>query len=253
MLIDNVITAIDFLTKKIYNYYNISTLLSNERRKGTEMKKIISLLVALTLVFALTSCGGSELDKFIDIFENSEPTITTTYVTQENKTVTLQSSWVTTVYGEDFKTEYTWQVPQIPEPGMNEDEYLKTETQELLYHKGQFSVDGGKTWTSEMPDSVTESVKFDLAAADIDEYEISNGDKRLVTVLTAEQAEALLGIDVNANEDGVNLAIEHDGANLRKINISYVTENKTTVTIMTSYTYDAVTSPFETEEEPTQE
>ena len=217
------------------------------------MKKIVWLLVALTLLFALTSCGESELDEFIDIFENSEPTVITTYVTQENKIVTLQSSQVATVYGQDFKIEYMQQTLQIPGPGMNEDEYIKTVSGEILYHNGQLSDDGGETWTVAMTDPKTELIKFDLDAADIDEYELSDGDKKLSAILTAEQAAALLGIEITANEDGVSLTIEHDGANLRKINIIYVTEDKTTVTIMTSYTYDAVKSPFETEEEPSQE
>jgi hypothetical protein len=218
------------------------------------MKKIISLLVALTLVFALFSCGGSELDEFADIFENSEPTIITTYVTQENKTVTLESTQVTTVYSDGFKIEYTRQIPQIPELGMNEDEYIKTVSGEILYHNGQFSVDGGESWTTSMPDPETELIKFDLDAADIEDYEVSRSGKQLTAVLSAEQAAALLGIEVSANEDGVNLTIEHDGRNLRNINISYVTEDKTTVSILTSYTYDAVESPFATpEEEPAQE
>ncbi len=214
------------------------------------MKKITSLLVALTLVFALFSCGDSQLDEFIDIFENSEPTMITTYVTEENKNVTLESNQTTIIYGEDFEIRYEKEDLQIPGPDANEDEYKKTTSGQIFYHNGQFSVDGGKTWTTAMPDPDTELIQFDLGAADIEEYEVSGGDKKLTATLTAEQAAALLGIEINANEDGVSIVIEHDGANLRKINISYTTENDTAVSIVTSYTYDAVTSPFETPEEP---
>jgi hypothetical protein len=106
-----------------------------------------------------------------------------------------------------------------------------------------------------MPDAATELITFDIGAADIDDYETSNDDKKLTANLTAEQAEALLGIAIAANEDGVKLVIEHDGANLRGVNVSYVTENGTSVSIVTSYTYDAVVSPFAppVDEEPTEE
>lgn len=218
------------------------------------MKKITSLLVALTLVFALFSCGGgSQLDEFIDIFENSEPTMITTYVTEDNKDFTLNSSQTTIIYGEDFEIKYEGEKLQIPGPGMNEDEYKKPVSVNIFYHNGQFSVDGGETWTTAMPDTDTELVKFDLGAADIDEYEVDRTGKKLTAVLSAEQAAALLGVAVNANEDGVSLTIEHDGANLRKINVTYTTESETTVTIVTSYTYDAVTSPFAPEEPEAQE
>lgn len=219
------------------------------------MKKITSLLVALTLVFALFSCGGgSQLDEFIDIFENSEPTMITTYITQENKAVTVESSQTTIIYGEDFEIRYEREDLQTPGSGMNEDEYKKSTSGQIFYHNGMFSVDGGETWTTSMPDPATELIKFDLSAAEIEDYEVTGG-KKLTAILSAEQAAALLGVEINANEDGVTLVIEHDGANLRKINVSYVTENSTTVSIVTSYTYDAVTSPFAppADEQPAEE
>lgn len=219
------------------------------------MKKIISLLIALTLVFALFSCGGSsDVDEFIDIFESSEPTMITTYTTLTTDDLSLESSQTTIVYGEDFEIRYEKQDLAIPGPGMNEDDYKVTTSGQIFYHNGLYSVDGGESWTTAMPDAAAEQIVFDLDAADIDECEVDRDGKRLTATLTAEQALALTGVEINANEDGVKLIIEHDGANLRAINISYTTENETLVSIVTSYTYDAVVSPFAPPvDEPTEE
>ena len=220
------------------------------------MKKITTLLLALTMVFALFSCGGgSEIDEFADIFESSEPTMITTYTTLTTSDVTLESSQTTIVYGEDFEIRYENQNLAIPGPGMNEDDYKVTTSGQIFYHNGLYSVDGGETWSTAMPDVSTEQIKFDISAADIEDYEIAKSGKQLTANLTAEQAEALLGIAIAADEDGVKLVVEHDGANLRGVNISYTTENGTVVSIVTSYTYDAVVSPFAppVEEEPTEE
>ena len=220
------------------------------------MKKITSLLLALTLVFALFSCGGgNEIDEFADIFENSQPTMITTYTTLTTADVTLESSLTTIVYGEDFEIRYENQSLAIPGPGMNEDDYKVTTSGQIFYHNGLYSVDGGETWSTAMPDEATEKITFDIGAADIEDYETAKNGKQLIANLTAEQAEALLGIAISADEDGVKLIVEHDGANLRGVNISYTTENGTAVSIVTSYTYDAVESPFAppVEEEPTEE
>ena len=216
------------------------------------MKKITSLLVALIMVFALFSCGDDEVeetivspfDKFIAIFENSEPTTITTYVTQSNESFTLESKYITTVYGNDHETTYEVQELQYPGPGVNEDEYKKTTTGHVFYHDGLFSTDGGVTWGSETPDNATAMVKFDLDAAGIEVYEISADEKKLSATLTAEQAAALLGVNINSNESGVSLTFDHDGKNLRNITVIYTTENGSTVSIVTSYTYDAVVNPF---------
>ena len=220
------------------------------------MKKITSLLLALTLVFALFSCGGgNDIDNFADIFESSEPTTITTFTTFTTSDVTLESSQTTIVYGEDFEINYVNQTLAVPGPGMNEDDYKVTTSGQIFYHDGLYSVDGGETWTTAMPDVSTELIKFDISAADIEDYEEAKDGKQLIAILSAEQAEALLGIAINANEDGVKLVVEHDGANLRGVNISYTTESGATVSIVTSYTYDAVVSPFAppVEEEPADE
>ena len=228
--------------------------------KGTEMKKITSLLVALTLVFALFSCGGSssELDEFIEIWENSEPTTTVSYYTVEKKSLKsdpLNSTITTVVYEDGFELSYELQTYQTPGEGVNEKELIKTESGTVYYNKGQYSVDGMETWVDKAPDIVTAMVKFDLDAAEIEDYEVSADAKQLTATLTAEQATALLGVTVNAGEDGLKLVIKHDGDNLRSITVSYTTDDGISVNIVTSYTYDAVTSPFAppAEDEPAQD
>ena len=100
-------------------------------------------------------------------------------------------------------------------------------------------------WGAESPDAAAMQIKFALDGKNLGQYEISKDGKTLETVVTAEEAEAILGIALNSTEDGVSITITHDGKNLRGITVSYSTEYAEIVSIDTSYSYNAVVSPFE--------
>lgn len=209
------------------------------------MKKIISLLLALTCIFAFVSCGEeTAADKFVKIVNSSEPTriiTNTSYDDGENKFV---GRYETTLYGSDFEFSYSYQQYADPTTSANPDEYIQTVSGKVYYNDGLYSVDG-VNWGAVSPDAAAMQVKFVLDAENLGDYEISTDGKTLETVVTAEQAEAILGIKLNATEDGVSIVITHDGKNLRGITVSYATEYAEVVSLDTSYSYNAVVSPFE--------
>ncbi len=212
------------------------------------MKKIIALLLALTSVFALFSCGGdlTGVDLFASIADGSAPTkiITQTVYNDSVNDNTLNGSFVTTVYGDDFEMECNYDYYPTVAPGIDPDKYIDTKSVAVLYHDGQYSTDG-ETWGTKVPSEVTKQVKFELSVDNLGEYEISADGKTLTATVTAEQAAAILGIAVSANEDGVSITVTTDGKNLREISVSYATENASLVSIVTSYSYNPVVSPFE--------
>ena len=224
----------------------ISFIKSNERQKGTEMKKIISLLLAFASALILFSCGSdSSVDKFVKIVSSSEPTKIITQTSYSDSENTLRGRYETIIYGDDFEMSYSYQNYQMPGAGVNPDDFIATYEGKIYYHDGLYSSDGGLTWNADIPGETTMQVKFDIKKSLLGDYEISKDKKTLTSTVTDENAEKILGIKISANEDGVNLTIVHDGQNIRNILISYVAESGATVSYETSYSYSAVTSPFE--------
>lgn len=210
------------------------------------MKKIISLLLALICVFAFVSCGEEETgaDKFVKIVNSSEPTKIVTNTSYDDGETKFVGRFETTLYGSDFEFLYSYQQYADPTTAANPDEYIQTVSGTVYYNDGLYSEDG-VNWGAESPDAAAMQIKFALDAKKLGQYEISKDGKTLETVVTAEEAEAILGIALNSTEDGVSITITHDGKNLRGITVSYSTEYAEIVSIDTSYSYNAVVSPFE--------
>jgi len=210
------------------------------------MKKIISLLLALICVFAFVSCGdeGTPADKFVKIVNDSAPTKITTNTSYNDGETTFIGRFETTLYGSDFELSYSYQKYADPTEATNPDEYIQTISGNVYYNDGMYSEDG-KNWGSKTPDAAAMQVKLALDAKNLGQYEMSKDGKTLEAVVTAEQAEAILGVALNATADGVSITITHDGKNLRRIVVSYATEYAVVVSLDTSYSYNAVVSPFE--------
>ncbi len=211
---------------------------------GTKMKKIISLLLATVCLFALFSCGDSSVEDFTRIVSSSEPTKIITNTSYDNGSDVLRGSYETQIYGADFMMAYNYEDYVTPAPGVDPDEYIAKHEGKVYYHDGLYSTDEGKTWTTGTPSETARQVKFDLGAADIADYTLSEDGKTLSFTVSAEDAEKILGVKLSATEDGVEIKVVHDGNNLRQIRVSYSTENATIVTLETSYSYSEVTSPF---------
>jgi len=265
------------------------------------MKKIISLLLALTCVFALFACDDEEkkpctvhvdsdnnglcdscgatvektpcethtdanldgvcdvceaevevpktpLESFVEIVNSSVPTeiITNTTYNVKADVDPFKGTFETTVYEDGYKLSYSYQNFADPTaPGADPDKFVMDHEGCVYYHEGLYSYDL-VDWFAAAPNATTLQVKLSLVEENLDKdyYEISRDGKTFTANVTAEQAEAILGIEISCDGDGVDITITHDGANLRSISVSYATKNAEIVTLDTSYSYNDVVSPF---------
>lgn len=219
------------------------------------MKKIISLLLALTCVFAFFSCGKeeqkvSELDGFVNVVTSSAPTkITTIYSYSDSVNGnTLTGNFETFIYGDDFHMNYSYQDYADPtDPEADPKKPIRNNVGVVYYKDGQYS-ENGQEWFAFAPNELTLQVKFNLSEDNLGKYEL-NDDK---TVLTANvsnaDAKKILGVNVNADEDGVNIQVSHDGTYIREVVVTYATENSELVTYQTRYLYEPQTSPWDAAE-----
>ncbi len=216
-------------------------MLSYERRKDMKIKRIICLILALTCAFVLFSCGGASADAFIEMAENSSPTKIITQTSINDGEETLSGRFETTVNGSNSEMIYEYQRYATIEEGVagDTDEFIKTVSGTIYYQNGSYSTDG-TNWTTSIPDASTLQVQFKLTEKNLGDFTVSTDGKTLTTTITSAQAAEILGIDVAATEDGVALTIVTDGVYLRRISVSYATENAENVSIETSYSYNAI-------------
>ena len=263
---------------------------------GIKMKKIITLLLALSCALALFACEElpenlpciecvdlntdgncdvcgkaiepdapndeltseeAKLAAFVKRITSSEPTFIKTVTTYNDGTFddTLTGKYETALYGENFKMYYEYERYAVPVAGGDPDGYKELKCGTIFYKDGLYSVDEMATWSTEAPDASTLGVKFVINLETLGEdYSFSIDGKTLTANLSWENAKAVLGVDINIEEDDiVELVIETDGEYLRKINVSYETDNADNVSIQTSYTYGPVESPFEEIPTPSEE
>ncbi len=218
-------------------------MLSYERQKDMKIKRIVCLLLALSCVFALFSCGPSA-DEIIEIVGNSSPTKVITQTSVNDGSETLSGRFETAITGSDSEMIYEYERYATVEEGLaenNPDLFIKTVSGKVIYKNGSYSLDG-ENWTTDVPDITAIQGRLNLTEKNLGKFSISEDEKTLTTTLTSAQAKAILGIDVAATEDGVSLTIITDGTYLRSISVSYATEKAENISIETSYSYNAVVS-----------
>ncbi len=211
------------------------------------MKKIICLILALTCVLGLVSCTR-DAKQFIELVNASEPTKIITVTSFNDGERKMPGKFETVIDGSNFELNYSFQRYTVPGENNDPDAFLTTEEGTVYYKDGKYSKDG-ETWFTDAPDVAARQVKFAFDAKNLGEYVISNEGKTLTTSVTSEQAEAMLGVNVEAAE-AVEITIKHDGTYLRSIEVYYTTANGATVSISTSYSYLPTAEPEapETEE-----
>ncbi len=241
-----------FATKK-YIIILIFYTISNERQKiGTEMKKIISLLLALTCVFALFSCEEekkvSELEEFVNVVSSSAPTkITTIYSYSDSVNGnTLAGNFETVIYGDDFHMNYTYQSYAVPGPDADPKNPIINNAGTVYYKDGQYSTDK-ETWFTVAPNELTLQIKLELTEESLKKYTLDEEKTTLTANVSSAQAKKILGVDLGATEDGVDIQISHDGTYIREIVVTYATENSDIVTYQTRYLYEPQVSPWDAE------
>ena len=210
------------------------------------MKKIICLILALTCVIGLTACTR-DAKKFIELVNASQPTKISTVTSFNDGERKLSGKFETAINGSDFELTYSYERYTVPGENEDPEAFLTTEAGTVYYENGKYSKDG-ENWFTEVPNAVTKQVKFAFDVKNLGDYTISKDGKTLTASVTSEQAEAMLGINVEATEN-VEITIQHDGTYLRSIQVYYTTETAKSVSISTAYSYLPISDDEAPEEE----
>ena len=234
-------------------------MLTYLKGNGMKMKKIICLLVFVSCALSLFACGGSGkgAEAIVEMVNSSAPDkITTkTYYTYDGDT--LEGSYVTTMNGQEFTFDYEYQDYADPAVDGGSD-YIVTRTGVIYYKDGKYSTDG-EEWFTEIPDAAYSNMTLNIELKKIGKYTVSRDGTSITTVVSAKQAEDILGITLSAvTEDGVQIIIKTNGTKFVGLEVSYETmvgeENTASVVIDTSYEYipkePAADAPAEDAETP---
>ena len=230
------------------------------------VKKIVCLLLILACSLAIVACGNNaatpsgenppaenpennppvdepeeELPDaaFFELIENSKPTVIDTYTYTEDKSTKkgYEGVYKTTVYSDtSYSFDYSYQkankvsVETIGQPSILE------VSGSVIYENGLYSVDGGETWFSEVPDVDALGIKLDINRDYLGKYSMSKDGKTLTARISPANAEKLLGIsEINA-KGSVTVRIISNGTYLWKLNVEYENDSAS-VSIQTTYSY----------------
>ena len=209
------------------------------------MKKLVCVLLVLACSFALFACGKDKEpeirpeDTLLEIVNTSEPTKIVTMSSYDHiaSGMIYRGVYTTTITADGFDFDYEYQQKAAVVPGADPNGTVETKTGSIIFANGLYSTDGGETWKSDAPDTGALQISLNLKKEYLGEYTVSMDGKSLTTVINAENAKKILGLDIASNE--INVKITTNGKYLTQINISYETETAE-VTIDTSYAYIAV-------------
>ena len=215
------------------------------------MKKIIAILLALSVVFALASCGGADVDTVGAMFKASQPTKSVITTTQSFGDTVLAGEYVMVQGLVDGKaaTVYTatyQEMLSVEEGGASDivlgDIITRTETREYLEGKG-VRVNGG-AWDASGENFVLETgpMSLNLSSEYIKTYTYENGLLRCV--VAAKNTAEVLGLEEDLLADA-SIEVTDDGASITSVVVSYSLAAdaesqtpETNITIETKYYYD---------------
>ena len=208
------------------------------------MKKLVSLLLALTCVFALFSCASGDVKDVAKLVNGSQPTKIITLTTHDDGEEKLSGKYETLIEGANSVYTYEYQRYQTVISGVQSGntDFIETKKGTVYYKDGAYSTDG-ENWFTELPDVDAMSMKLNINPKHLKNPKFSDDKKVLTATVAAKNTEAMFGVALNADENGVTVVIEHDGIYVRKITISYTALLDETgdatldVTIQTSYSY----------------
>ena len=195
------------------------------------MKKIIAIVIALSCLIALVSCGENEVDMIGARFKDSRPTRTLVATTQQFGETTLESEYtLTTGFIDGLAAsvyEATYQELLSIEEGATEEIKNDIETTyELLEYLEGYGVrksdnqDKKGEWDSEKGNFASESgpMSLNISSEYISEFTYENGLLRCV--VAAKNTSEVLGIAEDLAVD-VSIEITDDGASVTSVIISY--------------------------------
>lgn len=219
------------------------------------MKKIISLLLSLTLMLGcmlvLGSCGNPEEPEFTvaticNMTESTAATKTVTlidYVKANGDTI--NDVYTMIVDGDDSIFEYVRTRMITPAEALElgvSGRYYTEPTQHVYFKDGLYSTNGAD-WTAAAPSLST--IKLELKEEYLTGAAITESGTDLTAKISGENIKKVFGVELDVDGD-FTIEIETDGTNLARINIYGKTSSGASLSINTSYTYSKQTLNFPT-------
>lgn len=218
------------------------------------MKKIIAILITVSCLVALFSCGGTnEVDMVGDMFKASKPTKTLVATTQQFGETTLEAQYtlVTGLIDGVSASVYEAIYDELISVEDGATEIVQdsiVERYELLEYLDGYGVrktEGdkvGKWEAAENFASETGPMSLNLLSDYVKEFKYE--DKKLVCVVEAKNTAEVLGVEEDLPV-GVTIEVTDDGASITQIIITYTLPEdtasevpETKVTIKAFYFYD---------------
>lgn len=207
------------------------------------MKKLISLVLALTCVLALAACAPIADTGTKDIFalaaDKAAPTRIVTVVKYLSGGTAYEARYDTESEGQNAIMKYSYQRPaRLDEMA---DSNIKTVTGTLYYKDGKVSSDGEVYETESLGWT---GVGFALVKDALSEIRLSEDGRTLTAYVTPANAEKVFGSAIETDGTDILLTVKSNGVYLTSVNISYTAKSGAQVTIDTSRSYNAVQLDF---------
>ena len=199
------------------------------------MKRLLSILLLAACVFALASCGESELDNFVSLVDSAEPSSVKTLTTVITAEEVFHGTYLTTIEEDGFRFDYSYE--RYADVSEALDNYIETVEGSVYYKDGKYSEDG-ENWSLAQPTVDIYAVVLNINEANFDDYILSEDGKTLIATFSSEKSELVLGRKISASAE-ITMVVKTNGVYLTTISISYLSELGE-VRIDTSYAYPAI-------------
>ncbi len=227
------------------------------------MKKIVSAILALTLIFGtlfmLASCAEEQKDIYT-IANTSAATAVNTqvfYTTKEGDD--LGGFYFMRTAGNDAIIEYAYKRLQRPAEvlaGAPISRIVEVGSAEnpcrTYYYEGKYYDEGEPTPWVGAPSEI--QFVFNLDKTKLESAALSADGKTLTAIVTPENCLAMFGFDLDANEENIALIVNTLDEYLTRVELRCITDDGANVNIVSSYSYNDLTgqldfSPITGEEE----
>lgn len=200
------------------------------------MKRLLSILLLVACVFALASCGESELDNLVSLIDSADPSSVKTLTTVITADEVFHGTYLTTI-DEDgsFCFDYSYERYADVEDALGS--YKELVEGSVYYKDGKYSEDG-ENWTLAKPSVDNYSVILNLDVSNFDDYILSEDGNTLVATFSSEKSALVLGRQISAT-DVITMVVKTNGVYLTTITISYASELGE-IRVDTSYAYPAI-------------
>lgn len=218
------------------------------------MKKIVSIILVLTLalgvMLALASCGEEQKDIYTVANTSSATSVYTQVFYTTEKGDDLSGFYFMKSAGNDAIIEYAYKRMQTLDEVLNGAEPERiisvgsvTEPCKTYYYGGKYYNDGDTAPWVGAPSEI--QFKFNLDSTKMIAPVVAADGSKLTATITAESCNEMFGFDLDADENNISLVVEAVDGYLTKVELKCITNDKSNVTITSSYSYNDLTGQLD--------